>query len=925
MQRTALAFAVFILLLAAALRIPRLAELPPGPHYDEAANLIITRTVAFGGARYFPMVENYQGREVLYYYLSAPFLALVHDGRFSLQLVSVFSNLLTVACAMALGRLMFPGRRGALIGLAAGVIAAVSLPQVLLARQAFRAITLPMMQGLALVFLWRGLRARAGGWGWLVAGGLIAGATVYTYNSSRLFPVWLAIGGLALLAFDGGQRWRRLRQGAAFFLPLVAVALPFAVYAVQEPDIFFGRLYEVTGGENEITLVHSIWLHARMFFLEGEALLRYNPPGRPYFTRIEGALLLLGTGTAVLLLLRRHSPPLERTACVLLLLSPLMIVPSVISTSGLPPNHMRSIAMVPLVFLLGGLGYQKLSTWLIGNAAAYATLAALLLFGTAFTAADYFAWASRADLYYDTDADLAAAATWTLENVPADETVYVAAQDRNHPTVSVFNLPNVRWLGTDTLFLPSEGSATVIFPRSAPPPEDWQGWLAEVGAATPDMPQAPDEQPAFQVVRLGSSVPLPPKLSAVEARTVTTAGAAAPDVRNESIRLLADFSDIALPAGRVAVVTGWEVLQTPDDDDLTPIVQLEDELGNVIARAESFSVGTRAWQQGETLIQRVPGLRVPIGTPPGIYRVKMAWVARGTERYLAYSDAQGAFAGIWAEVGQVEVLRPNTFPDASDLNVGVPANIYLDNGGITLLGWQSFPLSLFPGEVLQSILHWQAYPGATRHTMSYQFVLIGEAGTIELETDAPMMEKHPPSSWIDGQLMTDRARAYLPRDIAPGRYQLAIRADVANASSTTVELGTIQIEQLERRFTPPSASQSADVTFGDTLRLQGYTLEQATNALHISLVWQSATSTEINYKVFVHIVDKNGIIIAQQDAMPQSNTYPTSLWLDGEYVMDEYTFPNITDFHEIRVGLYVPETGTRLRTQNGVDHVLLVK
>jgi hypothetical protein len=406
MRKETLAFAVVILLAAAGLRVVRLADLPPGPHYDEAVNLIITRTVAYGGARPFPMVENYQGREVLYYYLTAPLL-LIHDSRFALQLAGVYANVLLVALTMTLGRLMVGGRRGAVIGLAAGIVAAVSLPHVLLARQAFRAITLPTMQGLALVCLWRGLHG--GRRRWLIAGGVFGGLALYTYNSSRLFPVWLGFAGLGLLLFSGGERVRRLRQGAAFFAPLVIVALPFGVYAVQKPDVFMGRLYEVTGGA-DVSLAESVALHARMFFMHGEALLRYNPPGRPYFSPVEGALLLVGLGAAAWGIVRGRDP-LARAGALLLLLSPLMVLPSVIATGGLPPNHMRSIAMTPLIFVVVGLGFERVTARLSTRWRS-ALLVLALAAGTINTGRAYFAWASRADLYTATDADLAAAAQW---------------------------------------------------------------------------------------------------------------------------------------------------------------------------------------------------------------------------------------------------------------------------------------------------------------------------------------------------------------------------------------------------------------------------------------------------------------------------------------------------------------------------------
>ena len=315
-----------------------LATYPPGPHYDEAANLLIARSVAFGGAHFFPMVEAYQGREILYYYLSVPILTFVSDSMFGLRVLSAFCNLITIAASMALGRAMFRGSRGVIVGLAVGGLMTLSFPQIWLARQAYRAVTLPMMQSLALLFLFRGLqkatppptppriqggeRARPFLPGdprfgsrvrlqisdaYLVIAGIFAGGTVYTYNSSRLFPVWLLIAGIALLWFDRA-RWRqRLGQGVIFFGALAITAAPMLIYAFQRPDVFFGRLAEVTQADQSVSLLDSIVLHLKMFFIAGDPYFRYNVAGRPYFTLPEGLLLLIGVALAAYRLTRRSS------------------------------------------------------------------------------------------------------------------------------------------------------------------------------------------------------------------------------------------------------------------------------------------------------------------------------------------------------------------------------------------------------------------------------------------------------------------------------------------------------------------------------------------------------------------------------------------------------------------------------------------
>jgi hypothetical protein len=67
-----------------------------------------------------------------------------------------------------------------------------------------------------------------------------------------------------------------------------------------------------------------------------------------------------------------------------------------------------------------------------------------------------------------------------------------------------------------------------------------------------------------------------------------------------------------------------------------------------------------------------------------------------------------------------------------------------------------------------------------------------------------------------------------------------------------------------------------------------------------------------DYTVFTHALDRSGQQIAGKDNQPVNGSYPTSHWMPGEYVIDEYAIPVAADEFEIEVGLYDPETGARL-------------
>jgi 4-amino-4-deoxy-L-arabinose transferase-like glycosyltransferase len=895
-----LPIALIILSAAAFLRLYDLAQYPPGPHYDEAVNLIVSRSIAFGGAHYFPILEAYQGREVLYFYLNAPFLTLIHDGMFTIHLTNAFLNLITIAASMALGRTMFRGWRGVVIGLGIGVMMTISFPQIWLGRQAYRAVTLPFCQSFALLLLWRGIN-RKRGYGWLVAGGFFAGLALYTYMASRLFPLWLALGGLVLLVMDRHNWQVRLRQGVVFFGVMLLVAAPMIAYAIQRPDIFFNRLSEVgagaLGGE-PVTLAESILLHLRMFFIEGDPYFRYNIAGRPYLTLPEGLLLLIGIGVAFVRLVRK-TPATEKVAYTLALLSPLMVIPSVISIGGLPPSHMRSLGMVPLIFVLVAVGAEyTLQIFARNKRAVLIVVITSLTLGGANAAREYFAWASSAALFYETDADLAAAGKWVAANRQPNEIVYVAARDRGHPTFAIANISDVTWLGTDSLVLPpSNRTGLYIFPRSARPSELWLQYLE--GGRISDIPNAPDERPAFEAFRF-------PYTSILTEAPGDSAG------RNPYLIHLGTYlkeffasqtAQVARSGEPIQLISVWRVEQPPPMNDLTLIVQLEDENRFVIARGEPYMTETDRWRVGETLFQQV-ALNIPIGTPPGDYLLRLAWVARSTEQYVNYSNGIRGEGGIWLNYGSLRIEKPDSFADPSALNVDARVDQDVAEG-VRLLGWNNFPNELRPGELLPLITHWYAaITDQTRENVPLQIRL----GYLVLEESA--FNELPPETWLNGEIVTLRGRYEIPRDHAAGAYPLTL-----TLNNSQIILGDVTINGVPRLFDVPPIERVVDYRVGDSFVLVGYTLTMGDDGTRLELVWHSLEEVDADYTVFVHLLDENGEIIEQADVMPMQNSYPTSLWAAGEYIVDRYAFEEDTPF-AINVGMYVQETGVRLQIEN---------
>jgi hypothetical protein len=86
------------------------------------------------------------------------------------------------------------------------------------------------------------------------------------------------------------------------------------------------------------------------------------------------------------------------------------------------------------------------------------------------------------------------------------------------------------------------------------------------------------------------------------------------------------------------------------------------------------------------------------------------------------------------------------------------------------------------------------------------------------------------------------------------------------------------------------------------------------------VVWQPLQTLPQNLKVFVHLVDSAGNVIAQYDGYPQSGDYPTAQWVPGELIADSYPviIPNHTPPgpYQIYLGFYDEATLARLPVPN---------
>ena len=112
------------------------------------------------------------------------------------------------------------------------------------------------------------------------------------------------------------------------------------------------------------------------------------------------------------------------------------------------------------------------------------------------------------------------------------------------------------------------------------------------------------------------------------------------------------------------------------------------------------------------------------------------------------------------------------------------------------------------------------------------------------------------------------------------------------------------------------AMQPLDVNLGNKIGLQGFALAKTDDTLAGRLVWLAREPMAESYKVFIHVIDDQGKLLAQVDSRPQGYASNTNRWIPGQVVADRFEVPLPPDTppgrFQVRVGLYNEADGQRL-------------
>jgi len=371
----------------------------------------------------------------------------------------------------------------------------------------------------------------------------------------------------------------------------------------------------------------------------------------------------------------------------------------------------------------------------------------------------------------------------------------------------------------------------------------------------------------------------------------------------------------------------WQCLEAMGKD-YSIYIRLKDEAGHTWGQVDDWPVKgllpTSQWTPG-MIIRDDYNIEILPGTPPGYYGIEVGM--------YSVDETKGTdLLGRWrASQRTVEVVKPPAPPPLERLAIQYPLQVRLGSQ-IKLLGYDSPPQVIRPGDSIPLTLFWQAEQDVREDDLVL-LQLRGEDGKMwALYRDRPVNGSYPTTQWSRGEVVRQQLEVRIPADVPSGSYHLAVAlADASSGQETEwVALAQLTVEGRPRVFEVPPIQHPLTANLSDQVEFLGYDLPgggiEAGDTLSLTLYWKAMAEMDTSYTVFAHVLDSENKVWGQRDSLPGGGTLPTTGWLPGEVIADQYEVPVQPDApsgrYVIEVGMYRAETGQRLPIINGKEQVI---
>jgi len=330
---------------------------------------------------------------------------------------------------------------------------------------------------------------------------------------------------------------------------------------------------------------------------------------------------------------------------------------------------------------------------------------------------------------------------------------------------------------------------------------------------------------------------------------------------------------------------------------------------------------TTLWEAGMVVADHYR-LGVPWGTPPGEYQVLIGVYSTDTGRRLRPIWNLRAVRDNALNLGTIEVTKHTSTSPLEALTPQHRLDVQL-NEDLELVGFDIATTTLQSGQTTPLILIWHALSDVPEdYLVSFRLHPVG--GPVgQSWSEEPVGGRYPTSGWEDAEIVRDWHDLTVSLDTAPGNYELSLRllTKSGRAVGREIVLKLLTVEKgRERIFAPPQIQNAMQAQLGDHIAFLGYHLSPKVinpgQSIHLTLYWEALSEPDRSFTVFTHLLDSEERIWGQKDSVPGDGALPTTSWVEGEIIIDEYEIVVNPEAppgeYAIEIGMYDATTGQRL-------------
>ena len=169
----------------------------------------------------------------------------------------------------------------------------------------------------------------------------------------------------------------------------------------------------------------------------------------------------------------------------------------------------------------------------------------------------------------------------------------------------------------------------------------------------------------------------------------------------------------------------------------------------------------------------------------------------------------------------------------------------------------------------------------------------------------------------------------LPADLPPGRYRIELlvsdgAGEMLSISSEEDIASPATSVVLWAHYVPGDPTV-VDLDMDDGLRMLGYDREMDGETVDVTVYWQAGEKVKRQYTSFIHLLDREGRLVDQHDAVAYYGGMPTTRWEVGRAVpfAAKLRLPESGGPFRLRSGMYEFNSRVRLATADGRAYISL--